>query len=171
MQLTEKLPLPPDWIEKTNSAKGTSKNLYVAAKLAAQENLCTLVEDDDKSKGLYGILKITIPFDNLSAFSENFYKIPKDYLRKGNPIYSSKNNNHTFQNSMRIMGFEINKDPTLGNLTLEFHDDMKQKSRDIFQTTRVGTAKRQHQAFLEAQDTDNAVALLLSLAKRPDDKV
>jgi hypothetical protein len=48
---------------------------------------------------------------------------------------------------------------------------MKQNSRDIFQTARVGTAKRQHQALLEAQDTDNAVALLLSLAKRPDDKV
>ena len=171
MQLTEKLPLPRDWIEKTNSAKGTSKNLYVAAKLAAQENLCTLVEDDDKSKGLYGILKITIPFDNLSAFSEHFYKIPEDYLRKGNPISSTHNNNHTFQTSMRIMGFEILKDPTLGNLTLQFHNDMKQKSRDIFQTTRVGTAKRHHQAFLEAQDTDNAVALLLSLAKRPDDKV
>jgi hypothetical protein len=69
------------------------------------------------------------------------------------------------------MGFEINKDHTLGDLTLQFHNDMKQNSRDIFQTTRVGTAKRHHQAFLEAQDTDNAVALLLSLAKRPDDKV
>jgi hypothetical protein len=69
------------------------------------------------------------------------------------------------------MGFEILKDPTLGDLTLQFHNNMKQNSRDIFHTTRVGTAKRQHQALEEAQDTDNAVALLLSLAKRPDNKV